>query len=195
MLKRRMKWEIYEEMVVRTSQAQPLTAQELDLRNFFQRNKVKFWVHPVWKAAADQCFYVYDFAFRFTSSGEPPAPNSLPLLEPLLSSGPDLWLLECSYTTLKPGPAKKSLRKRCPVFDRKFRTVKRRGVNTVLLLEALHVPPQVLSQSMPTLEHVDLLFTAVEAFKGWVLENVERNEVRQEPAALERPEPRRMVRS
>ena len=61
----------------------------------------------------------------------------------------------------------------------------------MLLLEALHVPPQVLSQSMPTLEHVDVLFTSVDAFKGWVLKNLERKEVRQEPAAFELPEPRK----
>ncbi len=178
MPRRRMKWELYEEFLTRTTQAQPLTAQELDLRNFFQRYKVKFWVHPIWKATEDQCFYVYDFAFRFTSSGEPSTPTSLPLLEPFYLPDPDLWLLECSYTTLKSGQAKKSLRKRCPVFDRKFRTAKRLGVNTVLLLEALHVPPQVLRQSMPTLEYVDLLFTAVEALKGWVLEHIEGNEKR-----------------
>lgn len=39
---RRRKWEIYHDMITRTAQAHPLTAQELDLRNFFLRYKVKF---------------------------------------------------------------------------------------------------------------------------------------------------------
>lgn len=105
-------------------------------------------------------------------------PIALPLLESLASLGEGLWVLECSYTTGKPGPAKHYLRKRCPIFDRKFRAVKGRGVNTILLLEAQHVPPRVLSQSLPTLEHVDVLFTSVDTLKGWVLEHIEGNEKR-----------------
>jgi len=138
------KWEIYGEMVERTAQAQPLTAQELDIRNFFQHYQVQFWVHPVWKITEDHCFYVYDFAFSFTPSTTPDIPTTPSKLRSDNSLSDDLWLLECSYTTSKPGNAKQFFRKRSSYIDRKFRAVKRRGISTVLLLEALHVPPQDL---------------------------------------------------
>lgn len=171
MPQRRTKWELYSDMVTRTAQAQALTAQELDLRNFFQRSNVQFWFHPVWKSTEDQCFYVYDFGFRL-------APDAR-------TAG--FWLLECSYTAAKPGAAKQYLRKRCHYIVRKFHTAKRRGANTVLLVEALHVPPPVLRHSLPTLDHVDLFFTSVEAFKGWVLDHVEGKDVRQESVANATP--------
>jgi len=187
-----MKWEQYVDMGERTTQAQPLTAQELDLRNFFQHNQVPFRVHPFWKVAEDQCFYVYDFVFHFTSQSANHAFNSSAQLEPITSPDVDLWLLECSYTTSKPANAKQYLRKRCAYFDRKFRAAKRRRFITILLVEALYVPPPVLKKSLPTLEYVDLLFTSVDAFKEWVLEGLGQNGVLQAPPP---PEPLEKIES
>ena len=138
-------------------------------------------MHPFWKIAEDQCFSVYDFVFHFTFRSENPIFNASPQLESITLPDVDMWLLECSYTTSKPANAKQYLRKRCAYFDRKFRAAKRRRFNTILLVEALYVPLPVLKKSLPTLEHVDLLFTSVDAFKGWVLEGLRQDGVFQEP--------------
>lgn len=182
---KRKNWELYADMITRTAKAQALTAQELDIRNFFQSLNIRFWVHPVWKVDEDQCFYVFDFAFRYILDTKLSTTTPQQFISPLSSQDPDLWLLECSYTTLKPAAAKRFFRKRCFYFDHKFQAAKRRGASTVLLLEALHVSPSELHNNLPKLEYVDKLFTSMDTFKGWVLEFIEQNEVRQEPATLE----------
>lgn len=178
-------WEIYADMIKRTSQAQALTAQELDLRNFFQHNLVQFWTHPVWKIPEDQCFYVYDFAYHLVQDKkfiDPQPVDSLPL------KCHNLWVLECSYTTLKPGAARHFFRKRSLFIDLKFRAAKCRGMSTILLFEALHIPPQNLRNSLPKLDNVDVLFTSVDEFKDWTLNQLDRNSIRSELVPVEDPE-------
>ncbi|NVL92120.1 MAG: hypothetical protein HWN71_03685 [Desulfobacterales bacterium] len=184
---KRKNWKLYADMVTRTAKAQALTAQELDIRNFFQRFNIQFWIHPVWKVDEDQCFYVYDFAFCIVPNPKISTPTFQQSLSPLPSQDPNLWLLECSYTTLKPGAAKHFLRKRCSFIDRKFRAAKHRGMSTVLLLEALQVPPRELCNNLPELEYINVLFTSVEAFKGWLLDHLEGKDVRQETVAKASP--------
>ncbi|MFQ5818800.1 MAG: hypothetical protein ACE5I5_02330, partial [Candidatus Heimdallarchaeota archaeon] len=137
----------------------------------------------------DQCFYVFDFAFRYILDTKLSTTTPQQFISPLSSQDPDLWLLECSYTTLKPAAAKRFFRKRCLYIDHKFRAAKHRRMSTVLLLEALNVPPWDLRNNLPKLNYVDVLFTSVDTFKGWVLEYEELNIVRQEPpASVARPE-------
>jgi hypothetical protein len=183
------KWEIYGEMVERTAQAQPLTAQELDLRNFFQHNQVQFWVHPVWKISEDHCFYVYDFAFIFIPSNTSDIPTIPSKLRSSNSLCDDLWLLECSYTTSKPGNAKHFFRKRSPYIDRKFRAAKRRGMSTVLLLEALHVSPQELRNKLPSLDYADVFFTSVDELKEWILGHIDEIPTQNDSIPLDSLEP------